>query len=163
MSTASEPGVDPNLRRLRRHLSAADVEAGVDAGSWRIVDLTWPFLTVAIAVGENAELGMRLDVQDYPLQAPAGQPWNIVADAPLPVAEWPISGRSPEIFRPDWSPSNNNAPYLACDRAGITSHPNWATERPERSWNASRTIGFYLRELHRELSCATMPQNGVAR
>ncbi|MET7951274.1 hypothetical protein [Micromonospora sp. NPDC005324] len=163
MTAALKPGVDPNLRRLRRHLQAADIEAGVDAGSWRVVDLTWPFLTVAITVGEDAELGMRLDVQDYPLQAPAGQPWNIDTDTPLPMAEWPVSGRNPEIFRPEWSPTNNNAPYLACDRAGITSHSNWATERPERSWDATRTIGFYLRELHRELACATTPQDGVGR
>jgi hypothetical protein len=58
------------------------------------------------------------------------------------VARWPISGRNPEVFRPDWSPGNNNAPYLACDRTGLATHPNWTAERPERAWNATRTIAF---------------------
>jgi hypothetical protein len=44
---------------------------------------------------------MRLDVNGYPLQAPAGQPWNLTMDTPLPVAEWPVSGQNPEVFRPD--------------------------------------------------------------
>lgn len=163
MTAALEPGVDPNHRRLRQDLLAPDVENGVAAGSWRVIDLSWPILTVAIAVGDNAELGMRLDVQGYPLQAPAGQPWNLATNTPLPMAEWPISGRNPEIFRHDWSPPNNNAPYLACDRAAIVSHTNWPSERPERCWNPTRTIGFYLRELTRELACATMPGPGGTR
>lgn len=163
MSAASEPGGNPNLRQLRRHLASADVEAGVAAGSWRIADLSWPVLLVAIAVGDHAEVGIRLDVQDYPAQAPAGQPWNLATDQPLAMAAWPVSGQNPEVFRHDWSPGSNNAPYLACDRAGIVSHPNWAVERPERCWNPTRTIGFYLRELHRELACARMPMAGGTR
>ncbi|MET7971254.1 hypothetical protein [Micromonospora sp. NPDC005305] len=163
MSTTSEPGGDPNLRRLRRHLLAADVEAGAAAGSWRIVDLNWPILLVAIAIDDDAELGMRLDVQDYPVRAPAGQPWNLATNMPLATADWPVSGQNPEVFRHDWSPGNNNGPYLACDQAGIASHPNWALERPERCWNPTRTIGFYLRELHRELAYARMPTHRGAQ
>jgi len=163
MSTASEPGGDPNLRRLRQHLLAADVEAGIAAGSWRIVDLNWPVLLVAIAVGDEAEVGMRLDVQDYPAQAPAGQPWNLATNEALAMAQWPVSGQNPEVFRHDWSRDNNKGPYLACDRTGITSHANWLVERPERCWNPARTIGFYLRELHRELAYARMPTPGDIR
>ncbi|MDT4995137.1 MAG: hypothetical protein QOH97_5029, partial [Actinoplanes sp.] len=95
MSTASEPGGDPNLRRLRRHLLTADVEVGVAAGSWRVVELSWPVLLVAIAVGDEAELGMRVDVQDYPMQAPAGQPWNLATNETLAVANWPVTGQTP--------------------------------------------------------------------
>jgi hypothetical protein len=164
MTIVSEPGVDPCLDRLRRHPQDADVENGIAAGFWRVVGLAWPILTVAITVGDDAEMGMRLAVDDYPVKAPAGQPWDLTAAAPLPVARWPISGRNPDVFRPDWSPQNNNGPYLACDRAGISTHPNWAAEHPERAWNATRTIGFaYLRELHRELASAKLPPTGGPR
>jgi hypothetical protein len=94
---------------------------------------------------------------------PAGQPWNLSTNTPLAMAEWPVSGRSPEVFRHDWCPGNNNGPYLACDRSGIGSHANWAFERPERCWNPARTIGFYLRELHRELACTSRPVPGGTR
>jgi hypothetical protein len=36
--------------------------------------LAWPTLTVAITTGDDAELGMRLAVDGYPVKAPAGQP-----------------------------------------------------------------------------------------
>jgi hypothetical protein len=160
MSVVSEPGGDPCLRRLCLHLQAADVESGVAAGLWRIVDLTWPVLTVAITVGDGGQLGIRLAVDDYPVKAPAGQPWDLDTDAPLPVGRWPVTGRNPEVFRPDWSPGNGNAPYLACDRTGLATHAQWAIQYPERAWNPNRTIGFYLRELHRELAPAKSPAAG---
>lgn len=163
MTAALGPGVDPDLRRLRHDLLAADVDSGIAAGDWRVVDLTWPTLLVAITVGTDAELGMRIDVQDYPAQAPAGQPWDLPTNTALPVDRWPVTGGELEVFRHDWSVANHNAPYLACDRYGVTTHPDWATGHPQRSWNPNRTIGFYLRELHRVLKDATMPGTGGPR
>lgn len=157
MTLVPEPGVDPCLDRLRRHLRSAEVDNGVAAGLWRIIDLSWPVLTVAVTVGRAAEVAVRLAVDSYPGRAPAGQLWDLTTDAPLPVQRWPITGRSPETFRPDWSPDNSNAPYLACDRTGLSTHPHWTSERPERAWNPNRSIAFYLRELHRELELATLP------
>jgi hypothetical protein len=153
----SEPGSDPSLSRLRRHLDAADVEGGIAAGFWRIIDLAWPVLTVAVEVWGGDEVGVRLGVDGYPFQAPAGQPWDLESDAPLPVSRWPAAGRGLEVFRPDWSVGNQNAPYLACDRVGLSTHPGWATEHPDRAWNPTRTIGFYLRELHKALAAARIP------
>ncbi|MFI7296902.1 hypothetical protein [Streptomyces sp. NPDC050121] len=162
MNSAAEPGVDPCKARLLRDLQDVAVDAGVDAGLWRIVSVAWPTMTVAFAVGGGRECGMRLDLQDYPAVAPAGQPWDLVADAPLPVEGWPVTGRSPEVFRPDWSPGNGNAPYLPCDRVGLATHGQWATESPERAWDPSKTIVFYLEEMHRMLSEARMPSGGTS-
>jgi len=159
MTTVSEPGVDPCQARLLHDLQAPAIDAGADAGLWRIVGLSWPALTIAIAVGGGEEFGMRLDVQDYPAAAPAGRPWDLAADALLPVDRWPITGRNPEIFRKDWSPSNGNAPYLPCDRIGLATHTNWATD--DRAWDSSRTIVFYLQELHRMLAEAQLPPAGT--
>lgn len=162
MTTAAEPGVDPCKVRLLQDLQDPAVDAGIDAGLWRIVGLAWPTLTVAITVAGGEELGMCLDLQDYPAAAPAGRPWDLAAGALLPVNRWPVTGRSPEVFRQDWSPSNGNAPYLPCDRIGLGTHPNWAAEQPERAWDRSRTIVFYLEELHRMLCGARMPPGGIS-
>lgn len=159
--TIPEPGVDPCQARLLRDLEDAAVDAGIAAGLWRIVGLSWPALTIAIAAADGQEVGMRLDVHGYPASAPAGQPWDLVADALLPLRQWPVTGRNPEVFRPDWSPGNGNAPYLACDRIALAGHPGWVGERPERAWHPGRTIVFYLEEMHRMLSDAKVPSGGT--
>uniref|UniRef100_UPI001ABF84BB DUF7665 family protein n=1 Tax=Amycolatopsis kentuckyensis TaxID=218823 RepID=UPI001ABF84BB len=107
--------------------------------------------------GDGHELGMRLLVDGYPGQAPAGQPWDLAAGAPLPPTGWPTGGMTALVFRRDWSPQNGNAPYLACDRRALVGHP-WATQHPERAWNPARSIEFYLEQIHHELTAATMPQ-----
>lgn len=152
-----EPGIDPSRQRLERDLAAGDFESGIDAGLWRLINLSWPYLTVTVTAGDGNELGMRIIVDGYPTVAPGGQPWDLAADVPLPVSRWPIGGTASQVFRHDWSVSNANAPYMACDRAGIAGHPDWATKHPERAWNSGRTITFYLREIHHELRDATLP------
>ncbi|BBZ58167.1 DUF7665 family protein [Mycolicibacterium phocaicum] len=152
------PGADPAKTRLERDLARGDVECGVEAGMWRVVSLRWPELIVAITAGDGNEVAMRLLVDDYPVQAPAGEPWSIADGGPLPQARWPTSPLDVATFRKDWSPSNGNAPYVACDRTCLRTHPDWATAHPDRAWNPGRTIAFYLQEMHRELQCASVPQ-----
>lgn len=159
---ALEPGIDPIRRRVERDLVAADFELGVDAGLWRDATLIWPHLTVTIIAGDGNEFGMRLALDGYPATAPAGQPWDLQEDCPLSPACWPTGGTAPQVFRHDWSIQNGNAPYMACDRIGLATHPNWATDNPERAWHAGRTIAFYLSEIHHELRGATIPQPGLA-
>lgn len=153
-------GDDPCLRRLLQDLAAAPVQAGVAAGMWRVVEVDFPTLTVTVSLGSGQEMGLRLAVDSYPLAAPAGQPWDLAGDCPLPQDRWPVSGRAPEVFRTDWSPDNGNSPYLACDRNALASHNTWPAQSPDRCWDGSRTIGFYLAELHRELGDAWMPTPG---
>lgn len=152
------PVGDPSLRRLQRDLVAADFESGVTSGLWRLIRLEWPQLLVAITAGDGRELGMKLLVDNYPAQAPAGQPWDLQTDVALGSSHWPTGGTAPQVFRLDWSIANGNAPYMACDRIALGGHPDWPTSHPPRAWNPSRTIDFYLREVHHELRCATLPQ-----
>lgn len=158
----SEPALDPCRVRLERDLASADVEAGVEAGLWRTVRLDWPAIFVAITAGDGSELGMRLQVDGYPGVAPAGQPWDLETNAALPAARWPVGGGAEQVFRTDWSVGNANAPYLACDRTGLATHPGWADAHPERAWHAGRTIAFYLSEIHHRLRGARTPQNQSA-
>lgn len=155
----SGPGADPSRLRLERDLASADVENGVSAGLWRLVSLQWPYLTVAITTGDGHELGMRILLDNYPTWAPGGQPWDLVQDVPLPVSRWPAGPTASLVFRKDWSVRNGNAPYMACDRAGLAAHPKWASEHPARAWHARRTVAFYLREIHHELRAASLPQD----
>jgi len=158
----AKPGADPGRLRLERDLVSGDFESGAGAGLWRLISLNWPHLMVAITAGDGNQLGMRILVDGYPRIAPAGQPWDFHRDQPLPVTRWPADGSAPQVFRPDWSPSNGNAPYMACDRVALGSHQNWAAEHPGRAWDPSRTITFYVREIHHELRGATLPQDGSA-
>jgi len=148
----------PALQRLERDLADGAVDGGVAAGMWRVMSLDWPELLVAVTLGDGNELGVRILVDGYPAQPPSGQPWDLESSAALPVAQWPLSALAVPTFRRDWSPSNGNAPYLACDRIGLNTHPGWATECPDRAWNPGRRIGFYLTELYRGLQDARLPQ-----
>jgi hypothetical protein len=151
------PGADPAQLRIEQDLAAGDFEAGVSAGHWRLIQLDWPRLTAAVTYGDGGELGLLIAVDGYPRLAPAGQPWDLRHDRELPCALWPEGGPSQQVFRRDWSPANANAPYLACDRTGLATHPNWAAEHPDRTWHPGRTIAFYLTEIHRGLRGATLP------
>lgn len=155
----AETGIDPCRARLERDLASGRFDSGVETGAWRLVNLTWPYLTVAITAADGHELGMRLLVDGYPGVAPAGQPWDLIQHVPLPASRWPTGGSAAMVFRPDWSPGNSNAPYLACDRVGLATHTNWATEHPERAWNPGRSIVFYLEQVHHELRVASIPQS----
>ncbi len=148
---------DPGSLRLRRDLLSDVVQNGVDAGDWRIAPLEWPILFVGVTAGDGQQLGLRLVVDGYPAIAPAGQPWDLIRGIVLPVPMWPTGGTAPQVFRPDWSVQNGNAPYMACDRVGLSTHPDWARAYPDRAWNASRTISFYLSEVHHELRSAHLP------
>jgi len=156
MSNTPTPGVGPCQLRLERDLKSAGFEAAVAAGLWRVIILTWPTLFVSLSLGDGVEVGLSINVDDYPVEAPAGRPWDLDGDTPLPASRWPMTGRSPEVFRveTDWPTGRDGAPYLACDRIALNGHTNWPTEHPERCWNPSRTIEFYLQELHRELAGA---------
>jgi hypothetical protein len=154
----SEPGTDPGRLRLDRDLASGDFESGVGAGLWRLVSLSWPYLTVTITAGDGNQLAMRILIDGYPRAAPGGEPWNLDRGEALPASRWPTGGTAGLVFRPDWSPANKNAPYMACDRTGLAGHPGWANEHPARAWNPSRTIAFYLREVHHELRSATLPR-----
>lgn len=154
----SQPGVDPGLARIEGDLASSEFESGVSAGLWRVASLRWPVLVVAITAGDGNKLGMRLVVDRYPGAAPAGQPWDLERDVPLPTSRWPTGGSAPQVFRLDWSVQNANAPYMACDRTGLATHSHWATDHPGRAWHPARTITFYLLEISHELRGATLWQ-----
>jgi len=152
MATAA---LDPGKRLFERHLKTPGFESGVSKGLWQHVSTTWPYAIFLVSVGDEDEMAIRLLLDGYPTLAPAGQPWDLDVDAVLPLSAWPTGGPEPQVFRPDWSPSNGNGPYLACDRIALQGHTDW--HATPRAWNAERDLAFYFRELHRELRPAHLP------
>jgi hypothetical protein len=102
---------------------------------------------------------MRVNVSGYPTAAPAGTPWDIDADGPLIAAALPSGPGAAGVFCSDWSKINGWTPYMATERLLIQGdHFSWAPQHPERAWNPTRTIAFYLAELHKELRSCTIPE-----
>jgi len=131
------------------------MQAASDAGVFGFLRRVDHIVYAWVAVGD-AHLGLRIDVVGSPAAAPASQPWDLSTNQPLQVAVWPV-GRP--VFRPDWSPGNGNAPYLACDRVGLATHPAWATEYPGRAWSPTMTLVDYLRQVHDALRGSILPTN----
>jgi hypothetical protein len=149
----------PERLRLERDLEAEDFEAGIAAGLWRIENYEWPILDVALTAGDGHELGMRLEVDDYPRLAPGGQLWDHADDSPLQQDRWPVGACAPQVFKEGWAPQGRMAPYMACDRHTLASKPEWSSQYPDRAWNPSRSITFYLSEVSFELREAELPQS----
>jgi hypothetical protein len=148
----------PDESRFLADLEVAEFQVGVEAGMWDLANVTWPYAVFRITAGDGRQLAMRLHLEDYPTVAPAGRPWDADANVVLPIPRWPVGGSADATFRRDWSPANQDAPYLATDRLGLTTHPSWVTDIPERAWNPSRTVAFYLAEIHRNLRASTIPE-----
>lgn len=159
MPTSPAEGVSPNEVCVRSDLGGEAFLAGVRQGRWRDPVLEWPHLYIDVAVGDEEFARLRLDLDEYPARAPHGQLWDPRHGAPLAVSLWPRGGSADRVFRTDWSPDNQNAPYLPCDRVGLTTHANWAAEMPERAWNVSRTVAFYVAEIASELTDARLPKD----
>lgn len=145
---------DPAEVAALRDLAHVRLQAAADDGRLGILRYGHPILLAWVRV-RSGHLGLRLDLTGYPGTAPAGQPWELDADAPLPTSRWPVGGRP--VFRPDWSVSNQNAPYLAVDRIALRTHPEWATTLPGRAWTSTKTVCDYLEAVQEALSLSRLP------
>lgn len=145
--------VDVVLERVQDDLLDPSFVDGVVHGRWRIVDFSWPFLTVGIAAGLGGEFGMRINLEDFPAQAPAGIPWILSSNRPAALSELPSGGIAEQVFRSGWSQAHQLTPYMASERVVtmVGEHPEWIQAYPSRAWNAGRKLAFYLQELSFEL------------
>jgi len=152
---AEQTGSDPALRALEEDLRHPRLLAAEDDGRYGVHAFNYP-IVLAWVSADKGRLGLRLDCVEYPTQAPAGRPWNLTAGMPLQVERWPTGSRASQVFRRDWSPTNGDAPYLACDRIPLRTHPDWPRVMQERSWNATRDLAFYLEQVYATLRGATL-------
>lgn len=143
--------IRPDQQLLEEHLNRAEFRLAQLEGRWRIVNVTWPNVTIAISAAARpnapAEYGFRFECTGYPVLPVTAQPWNIDNNAPLAPNQWP-NGRSivPSVFRPEWK--GGQCLYIPCDRLSIEGHVNWPQEYQGRLWNPSRGIVCYLEQIY---------------
>lgn len=149
-------GMAPDERALRGHLASGGFRAGEAAGRWRLVDVTWPFVTVTVAAADRpnspSEFTLRLECTGYPHTAPTGGVWDLDTNASLAPDLRPKSGRAAQLFRADGWTGGSTAMYAAWDRAGLQGHPEWANTHPRVAWNSTRTLTFILNNVHEVLN-----------
>lgn len=142
----------PDERTLRTHLAGGGFRAGEAGGRWRLVDLTWPYVTVAVAAAERpngpSEFVLRLECTGYPHAAPTGGIWDLDSGTSLPADRRPKGPRALQLFRTDGWHGAATAMYAAWDRAGLQAHPEWAQRYPLLAWNPGRTLTFILDNVH---------------
>jgi hypothetical protein len=144
----------PDERTLRAHIEEARFQAGVEAGCWRLLGLTWPHATFAVSAAPRsaspAEFVLRLDVAGYPHSAPTGGLWDSDSDCSLDPADRPKGDRAAHVFRTDWG--SGAAMYAPWDRIALESHADWAQRHPHEVWNPTRDITFVLSNVRNVLN-----------
>lgn len=140
----------PDQQVLQQHIQGGDFQDAVSRGWWRVVEIDWPYVWIAVLAGERPkspnEYVFRFECSNYPQDAPTAVPWNPGNNCVLARDLWPAGqGHVDTVFRPDW---NSNALYLATDRVALESHQNWKTEFPKTAWNARKEITHYLGLIH---------------
>lgn len=141
----------PDERVLRAHLARGSFQSGIDRRRWRLIEIRWPHVMIAISAADRdqapTEYVVRLDCQNYPQAAPTGAFWDLQRKAQLEAARWPGgSGRVAKAFNPDWK--EGRAIYLPCDRVSLADHSAWPRDHPQLVWSPERDITHCLRILH---------------
>jgi hypothetical protein len=147
-------GTPPDERALRADFSKGAFRLGELERRWRLVNVAWPHVLIAVTAKDGREYVLRFNCAGYPQVPPTAGPWDIAGNTVLAANQWPRSGggRVGSVFRPDWK--NGIALYLPCDRESITGHANWRTEMPSKIWNPRLGIVQYLELAHELLNCS---------
>lgn len=141
----------PDMLMLLQDLAAPEFKCGEIDGKWRVHNLSWPHVIIAVTAAERenapAEYGFRFECSGYRQVAPTAQPWDIDAGTPLPAKRWP-GGHSivPSVFRPDWK--GGQCLYLPCDRISFEGHADWVHQHPKRLWQPARGIICYVEQIY---------------
>jgi hypothetical protein len=138
----------PDERALRADVAKPRFRLGQIEGRWRLADITWPYVLIAVTAKDGREYLLRFECSGYPQSPPTAGPWDPEKNAILAFDRWPrgAGGRVTCVFRPDWK--NGSALYLPCDREAIAGHENWRTEMPSKIWRPSEGIVQYLELVH---------------
>lgn len=126
--------------------------AGVVAGHWRLIAITWPYAVIVVAVESSEirrEVALRFNLDGYKAQPPTAAPWDVDRDSILDPAEWPRGGDAlNRAFNPNWK---RTALYIPYDRAALPGHETWIATRPQYAWGPRCDIATYLRHVCRLL------------
>ena len=146
----------PDERAVRAHLDGGRFRAGIAAGYWRLIRLTWPYILIGVSAAERAcgpaEWVLRLELTGYPHSAPTGSLWDEEADVSLAHDKRPKGLRAAQLFRSDGWIGGPTAMYAPWDRLGLQAHPNWASVHRMQAWDPTRDLSFVLEQVHEVLN-----------
>lgn len=144
--------MSPDERTLRVHLDQGRFQAGVEAGQWRLLHVTWPHAVFGVSAAPRpdspTEFALRLELIGYPHSTPTGSLWDTDADSSLDPERRPKGERAAMLFRTDGWAGGATAMYAPWDRMGLQAHPDWTQKYPLETWNATRDISFVLSNVH---------------
>lgn len=152
--------VAPDLSLFQSHLEEAPFIAGTEAGRWGLLPdedfAQWPHCRIWVRSDPRFTADgcvvLRFNLDDYPAKAPTAQPWDAVANAPLPKERWPHgSAHVNAVFNPNW---NTTALYMPCDRTAMSGHDGWKQTFAQWWWTPKHTITAYLTFVFRTLNPA---------
>lgn len=149
------PFLSPDQRSLMADLAGGAFLLGEHTGRWRLVNVTWPYVTIEVAAASRPQSPngycLRLNCAGYPQAAPTGRLWDPGNNRPLPFQAWPSgSSRVPAVFRPDWK--DGSCLYIPCDRESFAGHENWRQEYAYLIWRPEDGITQYFRAVHELLN-----------
>ena len=146
----------PDARAVHAHLRGGRFLAGVAAGRWRLVSISWPHAIIGLSAAERekapTEFALRFEMSGYPYAAPTGGLWDVEADASLPAERRPKGERVATLFRADGWHGGATATYAPWDRMGLQAHVDWAQKYPMEAWNPTRDLSFILNQIHERLN-----------
>jgi hypothetical protein len=143
----------PDEQALRADVAKAAFRAGAADKRWRLINIAWPHVFIAVTAKDAREYVLRFDCAGFPASPPTGGPWDRTRNTVLEPDLWPRSrgGRLGAVFNPNWK--NGTALYLPCDRESIAGHDHWRTQMPSKIWRPSAGLVQYLELVHELLHC----------
>ena len=143
----------PDQRAFEVHVAKPAFRLAEIEGRWRLVEIAWPFVLIAVTAKDQRKYVLRFNCSDYPHTPPTGGPWDSSRNAVLAFDLWPRGhgGRVSAVFRTDWK--SGTALYLPCDRKSFAGHENWRDEIPSKIWRPKDGIVQYLELVHDLLNC----------
>jgi hypothetical protein len=145
----SELVIAPDERAFRAHVGRAAFAAGIDRGRWRVLDIAWPYVQIAVTAaprtGAPGEFVLRFELSGYPTSAPTATPWNAASGTPLAPESRPKGEFVGHVFRTDWE--DGRALYAPFDRVALESHADWRMHHSSSSWDETKDITFYVQQV----------------
>ena len=144
-------------RLLRKQLHNEKFQCGVAQQLWRLIQLEWPYVVFGIHSTiecEGCEIGLRLNLEKYPLAPPLVQLWDIQSQTAIEAQRWPepfirfASQNYPRFVDLETMPYCENVLHVSIGVVRLQKNPE-----PE-SWDVkgdltqilSRVSGYFRRQ-----------------